>query len=338
MNRNLYFNSCKWYYSPYRKNIDEVWGVLENYPVNYRVRFIKNLRSLTFKLISSDEMDEMSLGAAALYCPKENRIYIQDEYNDYLNHELFHVASCTRNKVGVMINDILGESLNEGITEYLSLKSKNKFISDSCYQRNIFVIESLIDIYGDSILKPYFEVNSRMFFQQFLAYKNNIIQLDVLLKQIDNNSFMFDKFLKYLVIRDLDSNIFIDNYVDLIHMEFNSSNEIVLDTRIKNNKDRVVKLIQELSLKDEIIKTEGIDIYQYVFIKLDNQEIYKKWIEQYRVVQGNVFNKIIKIIIKLGLSQNLDKDTIRDILIKNLRYKEDGLEEIKYRNKRLIRK
>ena len=117
------------YGSIYKKNIQDVWRILERYPKSCQKIFLENIKKLSFKHVTLEELRELTNDkeANALYIPEENVIYLNEFKNEHyeINHELFHAASCTKKCLGIIIyltkenkTKTIGESLTEGITEY----------------------------------------------------------------------------------------------------------------------------------------------------------------------------------------------------------------------------
>lgn len=325
--------------SIYRKNLEEVWQVLEKYPKNCQKIFLKNLKTLTFKQISIEELQELSkdLDVEGMYIPNENTIYLNEFKNERveINHELFHVSSCTPKRLGVIvyvtIDDVtkaIGENLNEGITQYLAeLSTKTNNQKDSAYQLNVFVIESLINIYGKNILNPYFQNNPVKFYSQFKSNTYKIIKLDILLNKINKRINLKNLFEEYLLLKDLSKNKLKDNnlYIEITNLK-------ELNKYIKKREFEINKLYKDIE-KEEI---KGNDIY--VLKKEENKEIYLNWYKEYTKIQSSSFEKIIKTIITLARNSNISDKEILEMLTKNLQYKKEILEEIEYKNKKLIRK
>ena len=208
-------------YSPvFQDNINSVWNTLKQYPPSCQKAFLKNLKNLHIKINPNVYFNPVYLTtgdpyAIGGYFHAINTIYLKEDMNDVINHELFHVASSTTRKNGIITikeNRVIGYYLNEGITEYLNLKSQKQLISKSDYQLEVFVIEFLIKIYGEKILIPYFTHNSIKFFTQFQKHKKSIIKIDNLLSKIKSNNEnnqqeLFNTIIKILIVIAKDNNL-----------------------------------------------------------------------------------------------------------------------------------
>lgn len=326
--------------SIYRKNIKEVWNVLEQYPKECRKTFLKNIKSLEFKHFTKEQLQELAedIDVNGLYIPTENKIYLNGFENkqEEINHELFHVASCTPKYWGIIVdisydNKIrtIGDNLNEGITEYLAfISSDSKDISNSAYQLEVFVIETLINIYGTDILKPYFQNNPPKFYSQFRYDEQNIIKLDILLKKISNWISIRNSFEEYIVLKDIAKNKLEKN-----HLDSNTSNMKELSKHLKKYEFEINELFEEVEQEE---RKKGNTSQMYTLKK--EKELYLNWYYMYDKIQKEIFEKLLKILIVLARTHNLSDEWIKDILIKNLENKKTILSTIEYKNKKLIRK
>ena len=329
-------------YSIYRKNLEEVWKILEQYPKNCRKIFLKNIKTLEFKNLSIEKLQQISedLDVDGLYQPKENKIYLNGFKNEQteINHELFHVSSCTPEYWGVMVEvtidnmtKSIGENLNEGITQYLAELSTNaKNQTNSAYQLEVFVIESLISIYGKEILRPYFQNRPTKFYSQFKSDAYKIIKLDLLLKKISKRVDTRNTFEEYILLKDLSPNRLKENN---LYIETNKIKE--LNKHLKSNEFEINRLYEEVELEERKKENES----QLYALKEDkNKEIYFKWYKEYTQNQKEAFDKIIKTIIILSRKHNMNDEEIKNMLIEKIKNKGEILDTIEYKNKKLIRK
>ena len=129
------------------------------------------------------------------------------------------------------------------------------------------------------------------------------------------------------MLKDLSKNKLKDNnlYIEITNLK-------ELNKYIKKREFEINKLYKDIE-KEEI---KGNDIY--VLKKEENKEIYLNWYKEYTKIQSSSFEKIIKTIITLARNSNISDKEILEMLTKNLQYKKEILEEIEYKNKKLIRK
>lgn len=169
------------------ETLDEVESLI---PDHLRDTFYKNLKTLDIKIVDDIECKYDDLVVAANYNIKENSIIINKEQikviqkritkkypdctiNDYLKrtitHELFHMASTVYNKENKSLrsgviqkninNVIINLSLNEGITEVLTIKTNihENFEDITKYNHFIRLTNQLIQLIGyDYIIYSYF--------------------------------------------------------------------------------------------------------------------------------------------------------------------------------------
>ncbi len=321
----------------YEKNIDEIWNILELFPKSCRKLFLKNLKTLIIEKVSQKELETITGNdtTEGIYIPDCNTIYLNENTkykHAILNHELFHTTSSSENRRGIIGNFELesniisiGKNLEEGITEYLALKSINKEKSHTDYQIEVFVIKCLIDIYGDKILVPYFNQSEENFYKQFNRYREIIIKIDLLLKRLSNYINTTDVFEEYLLLKELTPIILEENNLYIENTEI----PILAKHAIYNR-----KIINKIYEKEEKTNKKLTPNEPYELIKKENIDIYKAWYKNER----KILNDIIKRIIILGRINKLSDKLIKEILTKNLKYSDEALNTIKYHNKKLIRK
>lgn len=323
--------------APYEKNIDEIWKILELFPKSCRKLFLKNLKTLIIENIPKKELEMIAEDGAAegIYIPDCNTIYLNKttKYKHaILNHELIHATSSSENRRGIIgtfelgPNIIsIGNNLEEGITEYLALKSVNKEKTHTGYHIEVFVIKCLTDIYGDKILIPYFKKKEENFYKQFNRYREIIIKIDLLLKRLSNYIDITDIFEEYLLLKELNPKVLKENNLYIESTEIH-----ILAKHLINNQ----KIINKLYEKEEKTNKKIIPNEPYEIIKPENIDIYKEWYKK----EKDLLNEIIKRIIILGRINKLSDQLIKEIIVNNLKHSDETLEVIKYHNKKLIRK
>ena len=327
--------------SIYKKNLQDVWNILEDYPKSCRKIFLENVKKLSFRHVTLEELRNMTNDKEVngLYIPTENVIYLNDLNNTQseINHELFHVASCTKRFWGIIIdliidnkNKTIGELLNEGITEYLALLSVmgEKEIT-SAYQLEVFVIETLIDIYDKNILIPYFKNNPLKFYTQFKNNKHHIIKLDILLNKISKTIDVRNTFEEYILIKDLSK-----DKLKQHNLYFQTENMEELTKFLKKHKEEISLLCEEIENESGISNKDTI----YTLKELENERMYINWYKEYDYNQKVAFEKIIKTLIILARKNKYSDKRILKILRKNLSNKETALDIIEYKNKKLIKR
>ena len=64
--------------TPYEKNIDEIWNILELFPKSCRKLFLKNLKTLIIENVPKKELEMIAEDGAAegIYIPDCNTIYL----------------------------------------------------------------------------------------------------------------------------------------------------------------------------------------------------------------------------------------------------------------------
>ena len=328
--------------SIYKKNIEDVWKILERYPNKCRKVFLKNLKTLSFQKVNIEELQKISedIDVNGLYMPMENKIYLNGIENKYeeINHELFHVSSCTGKYWGVIVDvtigekiRTIGENLNEGITEYLAYLSANsKNIGESAYQLEVFVIELLISIYGEKILNPYFQNNPLKFYYQFKSGEYSIIYLDILLNQISKWINVRNSFEEYIILRD-----FVPDELKKYNLYIETFDMKELSRYLKRYEFMINKLYDKIE-KEKRLREVFFD--RYALQKEESKKMYLNWYYEYSKIQKRMFDRIIKIIIVLARKQDMSDELIKDLLIRSLDNKKSILDVIEYKNKKLVRK
>lgn len=310
----------KLYNSPYMANIKEVEKVLDSYKSKSKVFFSINLFSLSIEEMPS-RLKELYKNALALYVPFENTIYISDfqKKDDSSNHELFHVSSNNfiKKSIGITTNDNI-ENLDEGITEYLRLKSKNKLSSDYSYQLEVFVVEFLTFIYGDKILEPYFSGNGKKFYRQFGKKSDTIKKINSLLKEISERTNYHAYRLNYLLALELFPNI--KSIISLDDLELNIKTKYEIKSFFENNKEIAIKLKE---LKNE----QNITIYNYKYSDINNNYCVK-WEENYKTIVCDIFERIVIRLVEMAFLNNKQKNEILEFLEKSYTNKSNRMKDV----------
>ena len=322
--------------SNFYQNIIEVFDVLKKYPFSCRKIFLKNLESLQFEKITMEEMVNFDENVASYYDISKNIIYYTEDTLEFLNHELFHVASTSGIHSGIVVGRVhMGENLNEGITEWLALKSRHQDVSHSGYQLELFVIECLVSIYGESILIPYFLHHTYEFYSQFGLMAKKIIRLDFLLGRLENEMKIMDIFTRYLVIRDIDESFFEDKDTNLFQMNFGYENGQILEKEMKKNYKKISFLNKD---NDSGLEFVELNVYDYDLKREEHKKLYLKWKREFIMRQREIFNSILKEIIRLARYCFYSDDEIKELLMHHLETKTTCLEQIHYYNSKLMRK
>ena len=322
-------------------NLNDIWNILDKYPRTCKKIFTNNLKTLKIKYISEEELAIMSNdpGTEGMYVPIENTIYITKENiknKRVINHELFHTTSTHNRKIGIIgkieLNNhekIIGENLDEGITEYLALKSLNKRKSNTSYQLEVFVIKCLINIYGSKILIPYFKNSPEKFYQQFKNDNLKIIKLDILLNKLSKYEMLTDIFEEYLLLLEINTNSLKENNLLL---NTTSLKQFLKD--LSKNQDTIIDYYKKEENTNPILIELNKTNNTYELKNKKAEYLYIDWYNQEKIL----IEKILKIIIILARKNNLSDELIKKILMNNLKYTNDTLELIRYKNKKLIRK
>ena len=325
------------YFSIYKDNIKEVYNILNNYPKKCQKNFLRNIKELSFdhdkfKEIKNYLSEELT---SALYIPNEKKIYLNGFNNTKpeINHELFHVASDNNTDIGVVIilkdkNRLIriGTHLNEGITDKLAIDSLNQKEVTSDHDLEVFVIENLLNIYGNKILIPYFEGKPRKFYTQFKKNSDSIIELELLLEIIKQKIKMRDTFSKYILLKEYDKESLIMNNLYIKSVDLNPKSILLFNKWLDERNDLISNIyIDNKNISKKIINKDNIELYNY-------------WINIYSKEQKESFEKILKILIKLYRKKEIDETTIKDSLINTLDNKNHFIDLLAYTNKKLIKK
>lgn len=312
----------KLYNSPYMVNIKEVKKILDNYKLKSKVLFSINLFGLNIEQMTYS-IKKAYNNAAAVYVPYDNIIYIKDlcEKDKVVNHELFHVSSNNflKRRAGITMDDGI-ENLDEGITEYLKLKSKNEVSSNYGYQLEVFVVEFLVFIYGDKILEPYFSGNGKKFYKQFGDFSYYIKKINSLLNEISQKTNYQVHRLNYLLARELFPSTAPSESLD--NLELNVKTKYVIKSFFDNNKEIALKL-------KEYKKDNDITIYNYKYQGINNI-YYNKWEEYYKTIVCDIFEEIIVRLIEMAFLNNIPKNKIAEFLEKSYNNKSDRFKNVYY--------
>lgn len=301
----LKITNYKMYKSPYNKNIIQVFDVIKKYEFRVRLNFFNNLKNLTI-----DKVDELNnnFNISGMYNINKNQIYVVDcfdeiQLNTTVNHELFHVASTNKknSKCGIKEGGCLsGEMLNEGITEYFSLKSLGINISFSNYQLELFVIQFLVFVFGEQILEPYFNSGSKTFFNQF-KQRDIVIEIDILLFKIKVN----EECQMYRLLLLIFSDIFPDMFDKDIEYFKKMGLNLFQCSEIK-------KILEKYYDKIKVKLNKNINIDEYVFDDLEKKEIYENYIYDYKKRQEINVEKIFSWLIFIAeLNDVLFEDVVK---------------------------
>lgn len=192
----------------YKKHLEKVEKVLEEFPAKYSKNYYTNKKTL--KIVKSDTLS-ISFGE---YDHKKNKITLYNE--DSLAHELFHMAFRDKKKLrkklfrgseliisngiayqNIKTKEIGGVGLTEGFTEYLTRKS---FSEDETYLKGhsflYFFTDLLISIYGEDIIKYPLQndtigfVSDERFFEivKFSSNMDNLYDYLKYMKYLNKNS------------------------------------------------------------------------------------------------------------------------------------------------------
>lgn len=93
-NAMLYLSNPKLYTSPYNHNIIEVSKILDNYTLKFKIKFLKNFKTLKIEEMTKEKKEQHKDSANRLYYVNKNTIKLLSTSNETTkNHELFHSAS-----------------------------------------------------------------------------------------------------------------------------------------------------------------------------------------------------------------------------------------------------
>lgn len=317
---NLYdgifkISNPKLYYSPYKVNVDEVNLVLKNYKFRVRLVFLSKIMDLIITKMTT-EMKEDNPATIGCYYSDINIIYIDDleDKEHIINHELFHACS----GIGILLDDGIS-NLNEGITQYLYFKSKGVLGLDNVgYQLEVFVIEFLIFVYGENIIKPYFDKNGKKFYKQFGRCKHMVKLINFLLDKINIKSIQHDYRLRYLMASELFKERVPDYKIDGLELD-NGSMEVVRDFFSYNS--------DILEFLDKYCEEYGVNVYTYKY-SVDNMECYEQWQEEYRFEVNKIFEYIINYLLEISDYYGLDRKIVKEFVLDIFNNKDKLTKEI----------
>lgn len=304
----LKLTNVKLYNSPYKININEVGKVLKKFKLKSRLIYLKNLTNLNIEEVSEKELNLIAPNSKAVYNSFENKILLIKNINhsEILNHELFHSTSnrkSNKNKrrSGIIISDntkVLGKYLNEGITEYLNLKSKNLNESLSRYQLELFVIEFLVFIYGENFINYYFQNNGVKFFRYFSQNKKKIKKIDSLLTESHTYDLLQKNRLKYL-------------YVTL-----NVQNDIELNNELQLNSNSNTKINELVSKELFFHKTQEQNYNFFNLLSKDEikKNIYIKWNIEYKTQKRKTFEIILESLLDIAYDNGYSNHQIIEFI------------------------
>ena len=237
----------------YENEILLVEKLLESYPVKWRRNYYNNKKTL--KINKIDELDSILGIVCGRYDEEKNLITL---YNDTaIIHELFHSCFRDAEKLNKQVDDFewyysngiamknktnnikYGLALTEGFVEYLS----RKISSSKGYVFEYFIVDLLISIYGEDILKYPFTNDVIGFYEDERFYK------------IENLLFELDSYQSYrrTIRRYIEYSKVIIEKADK-----KTDKEIKL---VKEIMDQINKMIKELY--NSIIKCINIIIKEY---------------------------------------------------------------------------
>ena len=333
LNINLYegvlrISKAKLYKSPYRKSVDQVWEVIKKLKPKNRVNFLKNLIDVEIEVVDKQEIEKKQYNARALYESNSNKIYLMKDSNSLkndLNHEFFHMSSRRRkNKtIGISISNVFGSSgkyLDEGITEYLNLKSQNIKTSDSGYQVEVFVIEMLIFMFGEQILEPYFNNDSIAFLEQFKILNvpsSMILKLDNKLKKMACNDDVNNYRSSCLILSDI--------YSDVVDEDVEFFRKIKLDLKFyKIFEDFFTKY--QAKLKEEIDNT--IISLDYQFKDMKKKKVFDEYEDEFQKSQREIFSQILDLLFEITAIRKISFNDVYKFMQMNLFYKDNKFKEL----------
>lgn len=224
--------------------------VLESYPPCFRENYYNNKKALT---INKKEKEINFCGISGTYDEVNNKITLYED--NAIIHELFHVSFRNGKKLNQTISDEypyyysngitfktdknkIGEGLTEGFVEYLSRKVCNT--KGHCFE--YFIVDLLISIYGEDILK--------------YPFTNDIVGFYQDKRFFDIMSLMSN--LDFYFIYKKDITLFIECSKIIMEEE---TNVALAKTKIKRNLKHIDKSI--LELYKNIINCINIIIKEY---------------------------------------------------------------------------
>lgn len=248
----------------YEKEIQLVENLLESYPSNWSENYYNNKKTLKINKVSENLICSRVTGS---YDEINNIITIYDD--ESIIHELFHVCFRDEKKLNqVVLNNYCysngialksgenkyGKALTEGFVEYLNRKIK----VSKHYNFEYFIVDLLISIYGEDILK--------------YPLTNDIVGFYNDKRFFDIASLAY--YLDLCLIYTSDIQIFVDCSSVIIKKE---TNEEKKKQQIKSNLKHIDKSL--LELYKNIIKCLNIIIKGYnecVHPKIDQYQFHLK--------------------------------------------------------------
>lgn len=333
LNINLYegilrISKAKLYKSPYRKSIDQVWEIINKLKPKNKINFLKNLINLEIAVVDKQEIEKKFYNAMALYENNNNKIYLTNSYellDSNLNHELFHMSSSKSKKKmpGITFDNTFynyGKYLDEGITEYLNLKSRDEKISNSGYQTELFVIEVLIFIFGEQILEPYFNNDGIAFLEQFKKLNISfelIVKLDENLKKMTYNYEINNYRSSCLIFSDIYSNV-VDENIDFFRkIKLNLKDYRILYSFLAKYQSK---------LKSKMEST--IISFDYQFKNIEKKKVFDEYKEEFQKYQRENFAQILDLLIEIARIKEISFNDFYNFIQTALFYKNDEFKEL----------
>lgn len=311
----LKLSNPKLYHSPYKANIDEVNHVLKNYKFSVRMVFLSKLTNLIITNLDYPFKDEITMSIGC-YSSDSNVIYLDDleDEENVINHELFHALSGD----GIVLDDGIF-CLNEGITQYLHFKSRGLTGSEDVgYQLEVFVIEFLIFVYGEDIIKPYFDKDGKKFYKQFGKCKHLVRIINVLLDRINNKTIQQDYRLRYLLANELFKENVPEYKID--ELQLNSNSMGYVRDFFAYNSDVYYEL-------NKYCEEYNVDAYSYPYSQ-DNMEYSEEWKEEYIFEVSVIFGYILDYLLEIANFCKIDKNSIKEFVDDSFSNKDEVTREI----------
>lgn len=261
----------------YEKEIQLVENLLESYPSNWSENYYNNKKTLKINKVSENLICSRVKGS---YDEINNIITIHED--ESIIHELFHVCFRDEKKLNqVVLNNYCysngialksgenkyGEALTEGFVEYLNRKIE----VSKHYNFEYFIVDLLISIYGEDILK--------------YPLTNDIVGFYNDKRFFDITSLAY--YLDLCLIYTRDIQIFVDCSSVIIKKE---TNEEKKKQQIKSNLKHIDKSL--LELYKNIIKCLNIIIKGYnecVHPKIDQYQFHLK-VDEFMKNQDPIIN------------------------------------------------
>lgn len=242
-NLSVFLATKKGYSLEDEKEFRIVYDTLMNYSMPTD-NYLNNLKSLVIS--KSNISSESVLGS---YDAKRNVINKPSLSSDFV-HELFHMASNINDgspNVGVYLkkgSHGFGKSLNEGITDFFTGLTDNKY--EYRYPFESLIASSFCELFGKDIFKYHFDGKFKEFYNQFGEYSDLVIQvvsnLDNYFKELDNLSLgkginisnLYDSFIDTSIsflelVNNIDENkgiVYFNRIKDMFNLENNNVKSI----------------------------------------------------------------------------------------------------------------